>query len=203
MAKKGTTPKTAAAKSADSTKAAPKKAAKTKTAAEKAAATRKANKEAKQAEITAKFKASITAEAKQLKGAQDKRDQKFKGVAEIVKEAVKADVARKDIVQAVLDAGFAESSARNTVSELFKAAGIIARVSTPTAPVKTPEEVEQAEAKPRTAKEEELFRKEKVFAFILNLAGQDSVKAQSFALAAFNRFKKLNAEVSKEAKEAA
>ena len=67
MAKKGTTPKTAAAKSADSTKAAPKKAAKTKTAAEKAAATRKANKEAKQAEITAKFKTSINAEAKQLK----------------------------------------------------------------------------------------------------------------------------------------
>ena len=82
MAKKGTPPKTAAAKSADSTKAAPKKAAKTKTAAEKAAATRKANKEAKQAEITAKFKVSITAEAKQLKGAQDKRDAKFKGVAD-------------------------------------------------------------------------------------------------------------------------
>lgn len=77
-------------------------------------------------------------------------------------------------------------------------------MSTPTAPVKTPEEVEQAETKPRTAKEEEKFRKEKVFAFILNLAGQDSVKAQSFALAAFNRFKKLVADDNKEAaKEAA
>jgi hypothetical protein len=149
----------------------------------------KAAEAAKQDKVNEKFKVSLTAQFSELRGAETKRDEKQAGVKELVKDANKAGVPRSVIKQACIDAGYAESTAINAITKLYQSLGIFARKG------KTAKAAEAKKAGKDAPKEvtsgAKAQKKDKVFAYILNISGQDLEVAKSLALAAYNHFKQV------------
>lgn len=167
----------------------------------KAAATRAANAKAKQVETNEKFQGSLTEQFKVLKSAEGKTEEAFVGAKELVKAAHKAKVPRATIKQSIVDAGYSESHAGNTVSKIFTALGIVERKRTaPTPPSDEDNGKDKGSTVPDqcavTNRTKDADLKEKINVFIFNLAGQDLAKAKSFALAAHNHFSKKVADAS-------
>ena len=151
----------------------------------------KAAADTKQDKVNEKFKVSLTAQFSELRGAETKRDEKQAGVKELVKDANKAGVPRSVIKQACVDAGYAESTAINAITKLYQSLGIFQRKSKTAKAAGAAAAAKKAGTVPPKAptggKNPEI--KDKVFAFILNVSGQDLEVAKSLALAAYNHFK--------------